>query len=532
MISSIKNKFEIHPFLFAIYPALYLYCRNTDEVAIHEISLPLLIMASLALLLSLALGLIFRNARKAATAASFFLVLFLSYNILRQPLEELNLGGFMPSRHRYFLSLVVISFLAATLALLKTNWDLAGLTRLLNRLSFFMVMLCVGIAAFHRLQLRHGLTPVGPLAAETMADSPFPGETPSVAINRRGEKFPNIYYLVLDGYARGDVLRKEYDYDNSEFLGWLTAKGFYVAHQSRANYGWTFLSLASSLNLSHLDKLAQRMGTASNDLAPLANMIRHNRVAKFLKARGYTYVTFSTGYSNIDIPNSDIFVKSRWSLGEFQMMLLHQTPFVRVLEVMLNSPYLLHRRPLADLFDHLTDQAHEEGPYFVHAHIMAPHYPFLYDAEGNVPDPKSNFFWNYDIPERWKLRGKYGAAYRKGYRDYLAYTNQKVRAAIETILSKSPVPPIIILQSDHGPAFISNLDRPDSRDIEERMSILNAYYLPGGANQVLYQDITPVNTFRAVFNRFFDSRFEMLKDESFFSPESSRYRFKNVTAEL
>ena len=36
-------------------------------------------------------------------------------------------------------------------------------------------------------------------------------------------------YLVLDGYARGDILQTLFKYDNSSFYNTLTHMGFYVA---------------------------------------------------------------------------------------------------------------------------------------------------------------------------------------------------------------------------------------------------------------------------------------------------------------
>src|SRR6188472_659615 len=55
---------------------------------------------------------------------------------------------------------------------------------------------------------------------------------------------PDIYYIIVDGYARADVLQKYYDFDNSEFLAALGKRGFALNDHSRANYYWTFLSLA------------------------------------------------------------------------------------------------------------------------------------------------------------------------------------------------------------------------------------------------------------------------------------------------
>ena len=51
------------------------------------------------------------------------------------------------------------------------------------------------------------------------------------------------------------MLARYYDFDNTEFLGGLRARGFQVAEQSAANYNWTFLSLSSTLNMDYLENV-------------------------------------------------------------------------------------------------------------------------------------------------------------------------------------------------------------------------------------------------------------------------------------
>ena len=69
------------------------------------------------------------------------------------------------------------------------------------------------------------------------------------------EHKPDIYYIILDAYARADVMQDFYGYDNSHFVEQLTDLGFYVAPCSQSNYAWTGLSLTSSLNMNYLQEL-------------------------------------------------------------------------------------------------------------------------------------------------------------------------------------------------------------------------------------------------------------------------------------
>jgi hypothetical protein len=46
------------------------------------------------------------------------------------------------------------------------------------------------------------------------------------------------------------------------------------------------------------------------------------------------------------------------------------------------------------------------------------------------------------------------------------------------------------------------------------MKILNAYFLPGEGAAGLYPSITPVNTFRLIFDVYFGADLELLEDVS------------------
>ncbi len=89
---------------------------------------------------------------------------------------------------------------------------------------------------------------------------------------------------------------------------------------------------------------------------------------------------------------------------------------------------------------------------------------------------------------------------------------------LNDIVTRSETPPVIILQADHGMRM-----RP-----EERMAILNAYYLPAQGNPALYESITPVNSFRVVFNTYFGAPYSLLEDKSYLSSYTDPYTFEIV----
>jgi hypothetical protein len=104
-----------------------------------------------------------------------------------------------------------------------------------------------------------------------------------------------------------------------------------------------------------------------------------------------------------------------------------------------------------------------------------------------------------------------------------------VLQAIEAIMAASEAEPVIILQSDHGPAAYMNLDDELRSDMHERLSILSAYRLPGEGESLLYPSITPVNSFGVVLESVFGRTFEAQPDESYFAPYWHPYDFTRVT---
>ncbi|KPL22681.1 MAG: hypothetical protein AMJ75_07635 [Phycisphaerae bacterium SM1_79] len=125
--------------------------------------------------------------------------------------------------------------------------------------------------------------------------------------------------------------------------------------------------------------------------------------------------------------------------------------------------------------------------------------------------------------------------------DRIVFTNRKLQELIDTLLSSSQPPPIIIVQADEGPypqglevgSKPFNWQTASNAQLREKMGILNAYYLPDVNKDILYESITPVNSFRIVFNLYFGTDLGLLPDESYvFTDTGHIYKFINVTDKL
>ena len=183
-----------------------------------------------------------------------------------------------------------------------------------------------------------------------------------------------------------------------------------------------------------------------------------------------------------------------------------------MLQGLINNPYSEHgERILFALEIDGTGVLNLPSPKFVFIHIVSPHTPFIFSVRDEFVDQTEPFtlFENEDntLSEN-----------HRGYRDQVEFINVKVLKMVRDIMDASEIPPIIIIQGDHG----------SSNSIRDRMAILNAYHLPDGGDQMLYESITPVNSFRIIFNYYFGGTFTLLEDQSYFSDHDDVYNFIKV----
>jgi hypothetical protein len=131
----------------------------------------------------------------------------------------------------------------------------------------------------------------------------------------------------------------------------------------------------------------------------------------------------------------------------------------------------------------------------------------------------------------WLNRAKkYHEHYEPGYADQARYLNRRLLEVIDGILASSPTRPVILIQGDHGPGGHLDWGSKSKSSMPERMSILSAYLVPDPSR--LYPSITPVNSFRVVFDEVLGTHLPLVPDRSWFELWGRPYGFIDVTDEL
>ena len=296
-----------HPFLFAFFPIIFLYSHNVTQASLSEIFFPTAVTIIFTVLLWLLLSFLFKNNRKAALITTFFLICFFSFGRIYEAIRFLRIGETKIGRGGYLLIVMGAILLLGSYLIIKSRSNFYPLTRFLNVVASFLLAYQLTIVVYENISKEK----IG-------SNAEFNAVELESTVRR-----PDIYYIILDAYARSDILKELYQYNNDYFLEFLSQRSFYVANRSTSNYRSTALALASSLNMTYLDTLVDR--EYKNPFS-LKKMIKYSKVSQFLRKHGYTFVAFSTGYSLTEMDNADVFLSKSGLLSEFQTVLLSTTP--------------------------------------------------------------------------------------------------------------------------------------------------------------------------------------------------------------
>ena len=496
-----KLKFPVYPVFVGAVPALAVYSANIALLPLSQLWVPLLVGVGITTLLTLAVYPIFRNWDRAAILSSVLFIAFCGFANATTPL--IGVEGPAPVYVFYGVAVAVAGFCAVRF--IRPS--------VFPNLFFFLLVAILSGNTVGKILLQHQFR-------QTFAHS----NPVKPLVN-----LPDIYYIILDGYGRSDVFREKYGFDDSPFVTGLKDSGFYVAADARSNYCQTEISLASSLNFDHIPTLLPAISPTDNSRQPLDELIRHSHIQAELKSLGYESIAITTGFPPIDFPESEQNFRVIGGLNLLESSIIQLTPLGKVDGVMA-SLFVKRKTWILEAFQSLTLMAgHSSRPRFVVVHILAPHPPFVFRADGTLSQRTQHF--GYQDGSDYMEQGGTVADYVSGYSGQATFVGAKTLAAVRETLAKSK-DAIVIVQGDHGPKAHLNQNDIKKTDLDECFPILNALHLPDSMKASLYPGITPVNTFRVVLNGLAGETLPMLPDGSFYSGFSQPYTFTDVTAKL
>lgn len=473
----------LYPFLFALYPIIELRNLNITYVDSASLIRPMLISILVTGLIWIVLRFIMKDWQKAGILTSLLVISFFLYGHLFIQIES-NFGTAI--RHRYLMLVFGGILLFAGIYIQ---------TKVKNPDPFnFLAVMGLLLTLFSAIRsIQHDVSEYRSAQVIRELQKSFIEETSQPNTVQK----PDIYVILLDAHTSARTLRNVFRYDNSGFTQQLQDLGFYIAECAQSNYPITNLSVTS-------------MFYADYHQQPTLFPLYSSLAIETLRSEGYQVITFenrSNGHfsfaEDVRLSRNQIFqgnIDLTGGFSEFEIMLA-KTSFARIAfdmpqhipgfdaQRLQQVEYYEHYQQTYFILDELKRLPQRDGPKLVFAHLLVPHSPFIFAANGD-------FLWADDPIS--------------GYLSNVQFIDSQIMPVVAEIIESSGVPPVIIIMGDHGPTGVPDVDTP-----ETRMSILNAYYVSDDAKKDLYPTITPVNSFRVVFNNYFGTSYPLLEDLSY-----------------
>ena len=511
----------LHPFLLAATSVFVLYASNLHELYFADVVSVLAAALGAAVVLYLIFGAALRSfGAKPAILASTVLVAGIFYVEIVHAVNR-NIGTDLSPATALPIILTVVAIIVVAVS--WSRIDFTPLNAALNCIALVMVVVPAWHIAAH--EWKAGTPPFRIAALNGGGNAAAEGSL--VADPEKAKTAPDIYYFIFDRYGSQPILTAYYDFDNADLMEFLKAKGFHVASDSHSNYLKTAHSLASTFNMDYLDFLKEDRRSKIGDWHPIYDLLKDHRVGRFLKSNGYEFIQVGAWWGPTH-HNASAHENYSFGFSEFEFWYIRTTILPTVLDLVAPATTYAHRmqwelgqcQRVPRQIEKVKEIKDRSASTFVFAHILVPHDPYVFDAEGNC--------LSFDAHER--------RSERDGYVDQVRYTNSLIKNFVSALLATEGPKPIIIIQADEGPfpARFRNNNRSwhdaTADELKIKTGILNAYYFPDGDYRDLDQQISSVNTFRILFNKYFGTTLERLPDRVFAFPDYFKiYDFYEIT---
>jgi len=490
----------------ALLPLFFVLFSNLGLYNPVEVILPFLALSVISLILLIICIPLVGSARKASILASLSFLIFWLFGAITRAIE------FIPAQ--------IIASRAEGLTLL-----------------FSAVVICI---AARRLvnDNQRGPFKFSFIAAKTIFISsvliitggyfykPISSRNNDSGIASELEDLPNIYYFVLDGLGRLDLLGNYYRVYTKDLTDGLKDLGFFVAENSFSNYLESLPSVASALNMDYLDAFISREDSDFFNRAELQRLINNNKVIEALKAQGYRIYSVSSNRTGINLTSADERSSASVVREHLISIVFAETPVAYLVHQLGFSDlrFKNHREGILKAFSFLKPFPTSGDPHFIFGHIQAPQPPFVFRIDGKPRITEDRFSYldgsNYVGIKR---------SYRSRYSEQAAFILRNTLKVIDQIAKEDPFS-IIIVQGSFGPGLEYNLDSEKQSNLGERAAIFNAYRIGMSEwhSAGLYHNISPVNSFRVILNLILGAKWPLLPDKTFYSTQSAPFNFKEV----
>lgn len=495
LIKFISNK-HIHLLLLPVYFFLSSYIQFAGLFNITVFIWPAIkVIIAVAVCFFISLY-IFKTSSKSALFTSFFSLVYLYFGNIRESLGDIPFISHI-SHYRFIIPLTFAAILFVAYRLKKLEKT--------DNLTAFLNLLLILYTSVEIIRWKNP----SKVNFELTLDQPV------LSSATKANEFPDIFYIVLDGYPSGTFQKERIDIKVNQFDSSLKEKEFYIVSNPRSNYNYTAFSTETVFRMDYIKGLKDESKPEPNDYSNAAFAIKNARIFSFLEEKGYQLYNLSI----FDLPGKPSFSGEKFFFVTTSNIIFRNTLWNRIKWDILPAILTNYKNKLAasqhvdswknirlikefnkkayDSLWHISSLQNDNAK-FVYTHLEMPHSPYLYDSSGKeYPD---SLLYTGNIQIRKAM-----------YKSYINYVNNKIKSIIEKILTGKNKNTVIIIQSDHGcrESEVTNNKKDAFRNY-------SAFYFPDKNYSLLYDSMSNVNTFRIILNKYFDQQLPLLKDSSIY----------------
>jgi len=462
----------IFPFLLAFFPSWILILKNYDELIFQDILISLAIV-SVSIIIWIVIRKIIKNSNKAALITGVGVVFFFYFGYVQDALKGILVSNIPVNKTSILVPISIIIFIILTIYFIKSKNNFEPIIKIANVVSITLILVvCVQFI--------------------------IPGAS--------AEK-PNVYHIILDEYTDNEILTKKFGYNNEKFLEFLNNNGFYMHDKLFSTFGGTVKELNVILNMEYPKKLRWM----SEDYESLNN----NKVMSIFSNQNYSIIETNSmmRWKNFSDVDTKLCYDTNFINSEFLDQVLGKSIIRYFLEKYQQDTRRDTVRCTFDVLNEITLKT--DGPKYVFSHVYVPHPPFLFGPNGeNV------------IPDRREISGLQSWENPQGYINQLIYATNEITVVIKNIVKNDPNA-IIIVQGDTGTLTGTEISKKTMKEIYQAHSILYAVRIPDVEDS---DYMIPVNTYRIIFNNYFNMNYDYLEYHSYLVDNDSN--MEDITKKL
>lgn len=480
---NMKGKKQVFSLLIVcIYPNLFMYFQNIKEARIVDV-LPIMGLFLIAAVLVLAVAILITHDMTTSIAlTNIMMLIIINFEILS------NVFNFLS--HKYICTIAVaFIFISIFTIFLKKKEEAATGFNLIISITFFALIIVNAVPAIpviiHKMFLEVNKSEI--LSSIDLSDIDT-------------EEKPNIYYIIFDEYGGRRNLERYFEYDNQQFLEFLSDYDFNISDTSKNEESLDTTTIVP--NLLNLDYIAEESMVKEEKLA----YMNEPELFKVMQYLGYDIVTCSFWHfldNSMSIKN---FEEEDFFEEKAGYFVLKNSCFIYLYKKYTEYQALNHKSTNGSLVDALQYYKElpctrgSERPQICIGYYQAPHTPFFYRSDGTLnPEEEYQNWLDHD-----------------NYIEYLKWINGNIQEIVKTIIDNDSNS-IIIIQSDHGaryPIHESELTGESQFGLDDSYQyyILNCLYYKGEKKDI--EGLSGINTLRYILNEEFNTNFEMIHFES------------------